>query len=630
MSTQSKILAGALFCASCSFATPPALAHSKDQNITIIHTGDFHGHLIPRANVRSDTTGRSEGGLARIATVINKIRSKEKNVLYVHTGDTIQGGAEVLFTRGQAIVDILNMPEFGIDAFAPGNWEFVYGTQRFIELFGNNAPLAPWGTVAANLFYTTGDSNCKNRSGERPVAPYKIKMIGKIKVGILGLTTDRGPQVVGAAVTDGLCFLRNGDDVFVTNATTGITTQTAGGVDSEVAEQIHQLRNVEGVDLVVMASEMGLANNIRLAQKIDGIDVVLSSDMHEETANAVVIVNPVSGRKTIVVEEGQDGTMMGKLELELSRGKVKEWKWNPIRVDSSIAENKKVAARIKEIRKGFTGTNYADKINPFNGSYLKRPIDAIVGTTAIPLHRSNFTDEDMPAIIEGSSHDFLTDAFKAMSGANIAAIRGFRYGTHVPVGPIKYEDLFHYLPIGPQIAMATLKGQAIKNQIENAANGSLNPNIIDWSGGWLFNFSGVTMDFDPYVALTSTAPFPLTVGRAFNIKVNNADLVLGNDYSYASYWYSTTPCSVNTIAISGCVVDAVTGAPSNITILKDADGSPLDATEVVVKYLQSLTEPVNPVLNRITLKDKTTGLPTTLPAAKFGNQELQPLLGAQR
>ena len=627
MSPKINILASALFASTWLLAAPPVQADSNE--ITIIHTGDFHGHLIPRANLRSDSVGRSEGGLARVATVIKKIRSEEKNVLYVHTGDTIQGSAEVLFTSGQAIVDILNMPEFGIDAFAPGNWEFVYGTNRFVELFGGTAPLAPWGTVAANLFYTSGDSSCKNRTGTRPVAPYKIKTIGKVKVGILGLTTDRGPQVVGTAVTTGLCFLRNGDDVFVTDPVTGVTTQTVGGVDSEVAFQIDQLRNVEGVALVVMASEMGLANNIRLAQKIDGIDVILSADMHEETSNAVVAVNTTTGRKTIVVEEGQDGTMMGKLEIELSNGKIKEWEWKPIRVDSSIADNKKVAAKIKQIRAGFTGTNYADKVNPFNGSYLKRPIDAVVGSTAVPLHRSNFSDENMPAIIEGSSHDFLTDAFKAMTGAQIAAIRGFRYGTHVPVGSIKYEDLFHFLPIGPQIAMGNLKGQAIKNQIESAANGSLNPNIIDWSGGWLFNFSGLTMDFDPYPLLTTNAPYPLDVGRAFNIKVNNADLVLTNSYSYASYWYSGNPCNINTIAVPGCVVDPVTGAPSNITILKDVDGSPLDATEVVVNYLQSLGGPANPVLNRITLKDKTTGLPTTLPAAKFGNKEMQPLVGAQ-
>ena len=82
----------------------PAKAEESNE-ITIIHTGDFHGHLIPRANVRSDTVGRMEGGLARVATVIRQIRASESNVLYVHTGDTIQGGAEVLYTRGDSIVN---------------------------------------------------------------------------------------------------------------------------------------------------------------------------------------------------------------------------------------------------------------------------------------------------------------------------------------------------------------------------------------------------------------------------------------------------------------------------------------------------------------------------------------------
>lgn len=623
-------LAGALMAGATMLAISPAQA--ADNELTIIHTGDFHGHLIPRANVRSDASGMpwgGEGGLARVATMVNRIRNHGSNVLYVHTGDTIQGGAEVAFTRGQAIVDILNMPEFGMDAFAPGNWEFVYGTNRFVELFGGAAPKAPWGTVAANVFYTNGGGTCANRNGTRPVAPYKIKMIGKLKVGILGLTTDRGPQVVGSSVTKGLCFLKNGDDVYTTDPTTGVTTQTVGGVDSEVAQQVAYLRNVERVDVLVMASEMGLANNIRLAEKIDGIDVVLSSDMHEESRQPVVVVHPNSGRKTLVVEEGQDGTMMGRIKLEVENGRITEWEWKPITVNASIPENPRVAAKIAQIRAGFIGPNYANNINPFNGSHLKRPIDQVVGSTAVPLHRSNFSHENMPGVIEGSSHDFLTDAFKAMTGAQIGAIRGFRYGTHVPVGNIKYEDLFHFMPIGAQIAMANLKGQAIKNQIENAADGSLNPDVTKWTGGWLFNFSGLTMDLDPYVRLTTAAPYPLNVGRAFNIKVNGADLVLGTNYKYASYWYKADPCKINTIDIPGCVVDPVSGKPSNITILKDADGSPLDGTEVVVQYLQSLSGPANPVLNRISLKDKTTGLPTRLPTAKFGFPEVQPLRGAQ-
>jgi len=609
-------------------------------NITIIHTGDFHGHLIPRANVRSDSTGLTEGGLARIATVIKNIRADADNVLYVHTGDTIQGGAEVLYTQGQAIIDVLNMPEFGIDAFAPGNWEFVYGTDRFKQLFGTGNTSTNWTTLAANVFNTTGGGTCTNRNGTRPVAPYKIKMFGDVKVGILGLTTDRGPQVVGSSVTKGLCFLRNGNDVF---AADGIT-QTAGGVDSEVAFQVAHLRDVEKVQIVVMASEMGLANNIRLAEKIPGIHVILSSDMHEGTGQAIVAINAVTGEQTIIVEEGQDGTRMGQLKIKMKDGALSDWKWKPISVDSTIEENENVAAKIASIREGFIGPAFADKMNPFNGSKLKRPINSVVGTTAIPLHRSNFSHEEMPGVIEGSSHNFLTDAFRAMSGAQIGAIRGFRYGTHVNVGDITYEDLFHFMPIGAQIGSGRLPGQAIKNQIENAADGSLNPDVSRWTGGWLFNFSGVTMDFDPYAAPTGVAPFALSNGRAFNIKVNDAPLVLRNtvtnpttglstttpqNYTYASYWYSADPCKLNTIDVPNCTVDPMTRAPSNITVLKEADGSPMDGTEVVVNYLQSLGAPANPVLNRTTLKNKATGEPTALPAAKFGNSEVQPLRGAQ-
>ena len=203
------ITASAVLGLALSTAGLPANA---DKEITIVHTGDFHGHLIPRANVRSDSVGRMEGGLARIATQIRKIRRDEDHVLYVHTGDTIQGGAEVLYTRGQAMVDIVDMPEFRPDAFAPGNWEFVYGTDRFVELFGSVNGASRWGTVAANVFYTTGGGTCVNRTGTRPVNPYKIQQVGTIKVGILGLTTDRGPQVVGSTVTRGLCFLKNGDE----------------------------------------------------------------------------------------------------------------------------------------------------------------------------------------------------------------------------------------------------------------------------------------------------------------------------------------------------------------------------------------------------------------------------------
>ena len=54
MTRKLNVLAGALLSSAVILAGSPAKAHDE---ITIIHTGDFHGHLIPRVNVRSDSVG---------------------------------------------------------------------------------------------------------------------------------------------------------------------------------------------------------------------------------------------------------------------------------------------------------------------------------------------------------------------------------------------------------------------------------------------------------------------------------------------------------------------------------------------------------------------------------------------
>lgn len=76
--------------------------------IRFIHVGDLHGHLVPRPHVRADGTGSTEGGQARMATLVASLREQHPNSVLVNTGDTIQGCAEALFTRGQALVDAVD------------------------------------------------------------------------------------------------------------------------------------------------------------------------------------------------------------------------------------------------------------------------------------------------------------------------------------------------------------------------------------------------------------------------------------------------------------------------------------------------------------------------------------------
>ena len=559
-------------------AATSAPAAGNSGEITLISIADIHGHLMPRPNLRSDGTNRMEGGLARMYTLIEEIRKRRKYTLLLNTGDTIQGSAEAMFTRGQALVDVLNL--FRIDMFAPGNWEFVYGTERFLELFAGDKPPAPWNTISANVYYD-GEPYA-DKTGQHVLPPFLVREIGGLRVGFIGLTTRRGPQVVDTAVTKGFRF-------------------TSG--DAELPMYIRVLRDKIKVDLLILLSEQELANNIRMAEAYPGIDVILCADMHEVTREPVV-----TRSGTLIIEEDQDGTALGELTLKVKDGRPEKWEWKLHTIDDRIAENKRVAARIAEVRKTFvSGPHFKQHVNPFNGTRLPRPIDTIVGYTKVPLHRSNFSHEEMPAVIEGSAHDFLTDAFRQQAKADIGAIRGFRYATHIAPGPIRMADLYYLIPIGPMIARGTIRGQQLKNQIENAAHGSFSTRVEEWTGGWLFNFSGVTMDFDAYAPRGS---------RASNIRVQRAGsntwepLDVKATYSYASYYYSGDPKLINVVPAT------------DISVLRDEQGNVLDGVEVVVRYLQSQPErTVNPGLNRIRLVKP-------LPKPQFGNPEIQPLRGA--
>jgi sulfur-oxidizing protein SoxB len=569
----------ARLCAAFAIAFAALITPAAAAEVTFIHMGDVHGHMVPRPSLHPKTPGATDGGLARMMTAINEIRARRTRgkTLLINTGDTIQGSAEALFTRGQALVDVLN--RFRIDAYTPGNWDWVYGVDRALELFAGAAPKAPWNALAANAYFD-GEPYA-DRSGSRVLPPYLIREVDGVKIGIIGFTTDRGPQVVGRAVTRGVRFTKG---------------------DAELKELVPLLREREQVALVVMISELGLSNNIRLAEQTPGIDVILSSDMHEITGKPVV-----TRTNTLITEVGQDGQVIGELNLTVTNGRLSGWKWTLHQIDNRVTPDRAIAGLVTQVRKPFlSGRDFKPQVNPFNGTKLTQPIDTVVGQTQVALHRMNTTTREPPAVVEGSSHILLADAFRHATDADVAAIRGFRYGTVVPPGPIKLEDLYHFIPIGPLIAKGTIKGAQLRNQIENSIDGSLNPDVAKWTGGWLFNFSGLRADIDPYAKQGE---------RAVNISVFDRasksfkPLDPAASYTYASYYYARDPDLINTVPAS------------DVTVLKDKNGQALDGVEVVVRYLAGLPNKTTaPRAGRLKLLKP-------LPVARFGSEEIQPWRG---
>ena len=669
-----SVLAG-----SCLAASSVAIAdddHDDDDDevkITFIHTGDFHGDFHPHTNGRGDAAGVLEGGIARAVTKINQIKKRNKNAIHVHTGDTIATSATATFTKGEAMAHMVD--QLGIDVSTPGNWEFSFGIYRYLQFFGtegdietigDNSSMAVkitpdeegliptfgspfrevtyfdettgqtrtafnrWGMVASNV-YQNGTKNLDpgvvgKGVGKLLTPPYRIIEKEGVKIGFLGCTTNRGPQVVSSTITTGVAFTNcKGEVKFPQNrpikwanadaATVALnkgtelnpTVPTAEGGDkghvtaNEIEKWTKHLREVEGVDIVVVMSEAGIAENIIAAENLgqtinewNGPDIYFSSDMHEETNKAVVVTDP-TGKKVIVVENSEDIAQIGQLKIEVEDGKIKEWKYKAHDITSKIKENLAMADLVDQIDAEMAQMIAdGEAVNPYNGHVQTHQLDDVVGSTDMIIERNRFSNEYdpankiNPAVIEGTGHALITDTFRVLTNAQVGGIRGFRYtNTVLPGDDITYRLLYQYLPIGPQIAIASIPTTAssepaptvdkdgdgriwednkdnkrhflgwprsLQQEMELSGNSTMNPNIPRWGGGWVFNYSGVNFDFKP------TGKNFNRFGKALSARVTNMSLTggdndssndtavdgsLGAKVSYASYYYDEDNNRIN-------------------------------------------------------------------------------------
>lgn len=265
---------------------------SNEQKLTIIHTNDLHGRVNPfkRLGVKGTL-----GGLARIATIVNKMRDNKTPLLLLDAGDTIHGRSYIKGwgSREEVVIKIMNAT--GYHAMAVGNHEFDWGIKPLL-------------TAQTNAKFPFLSANLVDIQGKLLFKPYEILKLANLKIGIFSLSTIPfpHPEVVNT--------------VFCLDSKK--TIQAARKIS-------HQLRIVEQVDLVILLSHLGHLEDRLVGTTVPGIDLILGGHTH------LLLRKPVATGQALLTENGRLGEYISILNLTFAKSGL-AIKHRLIRIDATI------------------------------------------------------------------------------------------------------------------------------------------------------------------------------------------------------------------------------------------------------------------------------------------------------
>ena len=264
---------------------------AKTTKITVLHTNDVHSHIDPFPD--NHPRNPAMGGAARRATLIEKIRKEETNVLLLDAGDIFQGTPYFNYYGGELEFKLMSMMKY--DLATLGNHDFDNG----IDGFYAQLPHANFEFVSANYDF-------KNTILNEIVKPYKTFQKNGIKIGVFGL----GVELAG--LVDKKLY-----------------KETVYNNPIEVATDItKQLKEVEKCDLIICLSHLGFdyknepekPSDLKLAAETKDIDLIIGGHTHTFLDKPLEKTNKV-GKKVIVNQVGAYGINLGRIDFYISDDK---------------------------------------------------------------------------------------------------------------------------------------------------------------------------------------------------------------------------------------------------------------------------------------------------------------------
>jgi len=462
------------------------------------------------------------GGFAHLKTLIDKLRSDvgEKNSLLLDGGDLWQGTGQANSLSGADMVEAANL--LGIEAMT-GHWEFTYGQ----DALRTNLERFKGEFLAQNVFLTEeakfNDAKAFDPASGRAFKPSVIKEIGGYRVAVIGQAFPYVPIAHPKRFTADWTF---------------------GIRDDELQKLVNLHREKDKVDAVLLLSHNGMDVDLKLAGRVSGIDVILGGHTHDAVPRPVVVRNAVG--VTLVTNAGSNGKFLGVLDLDLIKGKVKDFHYRLLPVYSELLKPDPAMRAL---------------IEKLQAAHPKEWGDKVATADRLLYRRDNFW---------GSMDQLICNALRSELDAEIALSPGFRWGTTALAGqPLTLADVLAQTSITyPGVYVEEMPGSQIKNILEDVCDNLFNADPYYQQGGDMVRVGGLSFTCTPTEVIGKRiSELTLKNGRA---------LEAGKRYKVAG-WASVNPQAGKPVSdvIAGYLRSGKVSTPygSNVT-LKGVDGNP--------------------------------------------------------
>jgi len=447
---------------------------TNEKDIVVLYTNDIH-------------CGVDEGiGFAGLAAYKADMVAEygEDNVTLVDCGDAIQGAAIGTLSNGEYVVDIMNA--VGYDYAVFGNHEFDYTIPELAKLvekaeatyLGCNFKYIGDEVKKAEVAKTEKEEATLVEDTKIEIAPYAIKEYNGVKVAYVGVCT---PESLFQSTPT---YFMDEEGNYIYNFCQGDGTQLYTAVQSAVDSA-----RKEGAQYVVALAHLGIEEGSAPYRSTDvitntsGIDVVLDGHSHSEVAADEV--KNAKGETVLLSQTGTKFAAIGKLVIS--------------------ADGKMTTELVKEYTKKDDAVNTC--VTDIQAS-LEKVLNEVVAKSDVDLSMLAADGTRAVRNQETALGDLCADAYRIVSGADIAFVNGGGIRASVEKGEITYNDIISVHPYGNEMCVVEVTGQEVLDALElgsksvkavtteKAEDGTLN--AAGESGGFL-QVSGLKYTVDPSV-----------------------------------------------------------------------------------------------------------------------------------